>query len=406
MYIYFKTRVLTSSHIIRWLRKILAMKKFLAIIGWIIGVLFILYFLLHMVWVFKPKKHLNVYILDKTVTSNDRPEHKSVVWLLNYNRFVRPDSKKYSLEDDYYGFIPIDINKDLFDFKSIRINEVDATASVYDAAYFTDCYGVYSFEWYKGKSKQIHSQKVYGGLNQNDFLLLKRMKEVGKLIIGEYNMFSTPTNALVRSKTEMLFDITWSGWSGKYYSTFNPKESNGPPEWMPNLYESQHKMEWPVSKNGIVLLSNDGLIEVLIQGEQLNSTIPKIVASTDGAKKYKIPESVGFEQWFEIVQPGPDTEVPASYFLNLNKEGLDVFQRLGLNPQFPAIVRTKNSNSFYFAGDFAENPAKMFTSKMIGGEWVNLFLYKYTEQGKINFFYKFYTPLMTGILDDYYLNKN
>ncbi len=381
------------------------MKRLISIVAWVVGSLLLLYFLLNLIWVFKPKKHLNVYILDKTVTSNDYPEHKSFVWILNSNRYVRPDNGKYSVEDDYYGFIPIDIEKDIFDFKSIRINEVDATASVYDAAYFTDCYGVYSFEWYKGKSKQIHSQKVFGGLNQNDFLLLKKMKELGKLIIGEYNMFSTPTNALVRSKTELLFDINWTGWAGKYYPSFDISKSNGPPDWMPNLYESQHKGEWPSDKSGIVLLSNDGVIEILIMGEQLNSPTPKIVATKEGMAKYGLPESIAFEQWFEIIQPGADTEVPASYMIDLNAEGIKVLEKYGMPNQFPAIIKTLNSDTYYFAGDFAENPSKNFTSKIVGGNWVNYYLYKYTEPGKANFFKSFYTPLISSILDEYYLNK-
>lgn len=382
------------------------MKKLLSIIGWIAGCLIILYFLLNFIWFFSNKKHLNVYILDKTVTSNDYPEHKSFVWLLNNLRYVRPDNKKYSVEEDYYGFIPVDLKNDVFDFKSIRINEVDATAAAYDAIYYTDCYGVYSFEWYKGKAKEVHTQKVYGGLNQNDFLLLKKMKESNKLIMAEYNMFSAPTNALVRSKTEALFDINWTGWTGKYFTSFNPQEHYGPPEWMPNLYESQHKEPWPIEKSGIILLNNDGLIELLITEEHLNYSKPRIISTQDGMSKYGIPATADFDQWFEVVLPGKDTEIPASYTINTTEKGLKVLEKIGIPQQFPAVVRISNSNTYYFAGDFSENPARMFTAKIQWGRWVNYSLYKYTDKSKIYFFHYFYSPLIKNILNDYYLNKS
>lgn len=63
--------------------------------------------------------------------------------------------------------------------KGIRISEVDSFANFFDAAYLADCYGVQSFEWYKGKAQPTISQKVYGGLNQNDYLFIKNMLEKG-----------------------------------------------------------------------------------------------------------------------------------------------------------------------------------------------------------------------------------
>ena len=48
-------------------------------------------------------------------------------------------------------------------------------------------------DWYKGINNSRKSRKLYGGLNNNDFLLIKEMKDRNKLIILEYNSFDYPT---------------------------------------------------------------------------------------------------------------------------------------------------------------------------------------------------------------------
>jgi hypothetical protein len=383
------------------------MKKVLTIIGFSLGILFFIYLLLRLIWSFNEKKELNIYILDKTVTRSDRPEHKAFTWLLNNNRYVLPNKKGYSHTKDYYGFFPVNIKDEIFDFKSIRINEVDAYAAVFDVAYYTDCYGVHSFEWYKGKTKPIRSQKVYGGLNQNDYLLIKKMIDNGKLVIAEYNMFSTPTNALVRSKTEALLDISWTSWLGKYFSTLDVGKNGGPPEWMKNLYESQHLGVWPTNKDGIVLLSNDGLIELLIQDIHLNSSLPSIVTQPNEVLRFGVNENVLFEQWFEFINPGQNHVV--SYFeMDVNSKGEEVLAKLGLNTVTPAVIMSPNGTYYYLCGNFAENPVQMWTAKIAGGKWINSFLYQFGAKNRANFFSKYYTPLINTILEEHYasLKKN
>lgn len=378
------------------------MKKFFITLGIVIASFFVLFLVLRIGWSFRDKKVLNVYILDKTVNSLDRLEHKSFTWILNNSRYVMPNKSSYSHKRDYYGFFPVDIENEIFDFKSVRINEVDAYAAAYDVAYFTDCYGVHSFEWYKGKTKPIRSQKVYGGLNQNDYLLMKGMLDGGKLVLAEYNMFSTPTNALVRNKTEELLGINWSGWSGRYYSTLDINSPDGPPPWMKNLFESQHMGVWPIMETGIVLINNDGLIEVLILNTHLNSAIPKISATNEAKTRFGVHQNLPFEQWFEFISPGKN-HVHASFILDVNEKGLESLHRIGLSNEFAAVIEGSGDEKFfYFCGDFAENPAQMWTAKFFGGKAINHFLYKFNSTNRINFFTNFYTPLINSILEEYY----
>lgn len=382
--------------------KSIEMKKFIVTSAFILLGLLAVLLALHISWRFKEKRILNVYILDKTVTRINRPEHQSLVWILNANRFVLPNKKSYSNTEDYYGFFPIDIKSEAFDFKSIRINEIDTYASIYDVAYYADCYGVHSFEWYKGKSMPIRSQKVYGGLNQNDYLLMKRMIDNGKLVIGEYNMFSTPTNALVRTKTEEVMGISWSGWSGKYFPTLDTESSYGPPQWMKNLYESQHLGGWPNDKSGIMLLNNDGLIELLIEGEHLESSIPVLSSSDETIERFGVTKNLPFGQWFEIIDP-KQNQVHSEFTIDVSPLGKEILSRIGITPTFPAVIEGANTGSyFYFCGDFAENPAQLWTAKVGGGEWLNHFLFRYSASNRANFFRYFYKPLMTNILTERY----
>ncbi len=381
------------------------MKKILKLIGLLLGSLLFIFLLLRIIWLFNAKKELNIYILDKTVTHIDRPEHKSFTWILNNRRFVMPNKKAYSHTKDYYGFFPVDIANEIFDFKSIRINEVDAYASIFDIAYYADCYGVHSFEWYKGKTKPVYSQKVYGGLNQNDYLLMKKMIDNKKLVIAEYNMFSTPTNALVRSKAESLMNISWTSWAGKYFSNLNINQKCGPPEWMKNLYESQHMGVWPTDKGGIVLLNNDGLIELLIEDEHLNSIIPTIITQPEGIEKYGVGESVPFEQWFEFVLPDGN-EVVSYLEIDVNAKGEDILSKMGLSATTPMVIKDPNGTYYYFCGNFGGNPVQMWTAKIAGGKWVNRFLYQFNAKNRTIFFHNYYAPLINTILNDYYALKN
>lgn len=373
------------------------MKRLFRILGAIIIIVIFLLIGMKTIWLFKGKKVINAYILDKTVTRIDRPEHKSFSWILNNNKYVLPNKKNYSHKADYYGFFPINFKDEIFDLKSIRINEVEEYASNYDMLFYADCYGVYSFEWYKGSSKPIRSQKVYGGLNQNDYLLLKEMLDKGKLAIAEYNMFSTPTNALVRTKTEELLEINWSGWTGKYFSTFDVSAKNGPPSWMQNLYGSQHLGVWPNKGSGIILINNDGLIELLELENHLNSPIPIIETNPESIERFNVSQSVVFEDWFEFIDSGNNL-IHSNFALDVTPKGKEILTKIGLTEVFPAVIEGTDLNYFYFCGNFSDNPAKMWTAKLAGGKWLNHFFNRFSNTNRARFFSEYYTPLIERIL--------
>lgn len=357
------------------------------------------YLILNAIWAFKPQHTLNVFILDKTVTTPACPEHSSLTWLLTHLRVVGPDAKPYRTRSDYWGFMPRADQQ--FDFKTIRIHEVDAYAAAFDMAYYADCYGVYAFEWYKDfKARDLSSSKVYGGLNQNDFLLLKKMHEYGKLVIGEYNMLNAPTNALIRNKAEELFNLRYSGWSGRYYASLDTSQPAGPPLWMVNLYEAQHLKPWPNDSQGIVILSNSGSIDLLLLDTDLQQPMPIIEATELGISSYGLPAQIAYPGWFELMTAGNDALCPATFRLHTTEQGSKHLEQLGLPSQFPAVIQAQaDSPTFYFCADFAENPTIPFCSKLHGGLWFNKQLIG--TEAEANFFANFYTPLMQHLLAQY-----
>lgn len=376
------------------------MRKMLIYIGVTVCTLAVLLLGMKFVWVAKSQKPYSIYILDKTVTQADRHEHKSLTWILNQNKYVLPHGKHYSHKKDYFGFFPIDLTNGIFDFKSIRINEITDYALHFDMIFYADCFGVHAPEWSKQRVKSERSyQRIYGGLNQNDFLLLKEYLSLNKPAVLEYNLFSSPTNALVRAKTEDLLNISWTGWSACYFASFDTNSPNGPPVWIKNLYESQHHGAWPEDETGIVLIRNDELIELLTLGKELDSAIPLIKSTPDAMERFGIPESIKFEQWFEFIDP-LSNRVHSEFLLDVTPQGKEILSKHGLDERIPAIVEGSELNFFYLTGNFSDNPTKMWTSKLYGGKTLNLFLSRFQNVNKAKFFYRFYTPLVESIINE------
>ena len=168
---------------------------------------------------------------------------------------------------------------------------------------------------------------------------------------------------------------------------------------MKNLYESQHLGVWPSEGSGIILISNDGLLEILEKGKHLNNPIPTIETSTEAVKRFRLAESILFEQWFEIVSSGENI-VHSNYSLDVTEQGQEVLQKIGLTNEFPTIIEGKSLNFFYFCGDFSENPAQMWTAKLAGGKWLNHFLTRFGSTNKAKFFRRYYTPLIESIISE------
>lgn len=370
----------------------------------IVGLLLIIVLGSWLLWFLKDEKPINVYILDKTVPTLKRTEHKSFNWILNHNRYVKPNGDLYDIDQDYYGFFPIHSKSQEFDFRSVRIHEIEDIAANYDMLYYTDTYGVYYNEWYKRGTKDVkHTQKVYGGLNQNDYLLLKEMKERKKLIITEFNLYNAPTNGLIREKVETLFELNWSGWTGKYFASLDTTNGKKFPRWIVNLYMGQNNNQWPFKKAGIVLVHKFGTIAVLELDQHLTKEIPVIQAEQSMIERFGVPENTYYPQWFDITFAENKNDILANFTIHVNAKGDSILRKYNLKPVFPAVIEHTNDYRFYyFGGDFAENSVSNKTAFFEGYHNIVSVVSRDNYKDTDKFYWQFYVPMMTRILDDYY----
>lgn len=378
------------------------MKKPLIITTIILVLVLALPFINYLRWSFQEKKPIEIVILDKTVPTLERLNHKSLTWVLNNGRFVKKDKKNsYSFKKDYYGFAPTRPLKDRGNTKNeYHLSDLIDLPAKADALYFADTYGVFFNDWYTGVNKSRRSRKIYGGLNNTDYLLVNEMKNRNKLIILEYNSFDYPTPAFESFRTQEKLGITFTGWSGKYFEKLDTTAKNFP-VWMTSMYRKEHKKPWTFTKPGIVLLSEKNII-VLEEGNHLNDALPHIITETANCEKFGVPSSVAFDKWFDIIDP-LQSNVISKFSLGTTALGDTLLKAHKLSSSFPAVTQDSASQRiYYFSGDFANDEVNFCSSRLKGFNGIKGLSYSDKPNDTRRFFWLYYKPLVNTIFSDYY----
>lgn len=378
------------------------MKKPLLITIIIIVLILALPFINFLRWSFQEKKPIDIVILNKTVPTPERIHHKSLTWILNNERFVKKDKKRnYSFRKDYYGFAPTRPLKERgHTSNEYHLSEMIELPEKIDVIYFADTYGVFFNDWYAGINKSRRSRKIYGGLNNTDYLLVNEMKNRNKLIILEYNSFDYPTDEFESYRTQEKLGIRFSGWSGKYFKTLDSTSRNFP-IWMTSMYRKEHKQPWNFEKSGIVLVSDRNII-VLEVGTHLTDAMPHIITDTALCQKFGIPASVAFDKWFDIIDP-LENNVISKFRIETTAVGDTVLNDKMISNVFPAVIQEPvNKRVYYFSGDFATNDVCFPMSRIKGFGRLKGILYSDKADDPRRFFWLYYKPLVNTILTDYY----
>ena len=354
-------------------------------------------------WVIQPKAPFQIMILNKTVPSLERHNHRSFHWVLNHEKYVKQDEKPYSFVKDYFGFVPLKpFRNRQYEIRRISLDEIIKMADSYEAAFYIDTYGVYFNDWYKGLNKDRRSRKIYGGLNNNDFLFMKEMKDRKKLIVAEYNLMGYPTTDLDRSRVEDLLDIHWSGWTGKYFESLDTDVNFEFPDWILSLYQKQYNKPWDFHNAGIVLVNYDDQVVVLEHKTHLNFEVPYIYTNQEESERFGVPYQVNYTNWFDIVTPGKNT-VTSSYKIHTNALGDSLLSTFFIPNVFPAVIESSNDAPYYyFCGDFSNNYIKPFSAYCKNIEKMpQRFLYSEKPQDSGKFFWEFYRPMVASIIKNY-----
>jgi hypothetical protein len=368
----------------------------------IIAILVILPLTGRLIWEFKKSQVLDIMIINKTVPNVSENELKGLNWALNMNKYVRSTKYLYHYKTDYYGYHPDAINNELM-IRAFQLDQIKNIADKNQAIFYIDNEGVDI----EGKGL-LGRRTWYGGLNQNDYLLIKEMHENNKLILAEYNFFSEPTEDLVRYNTEQLIDIFYVGWKGKYFknldSSFASVDLKG--KWF-ETYKQNTGNDWSFNGPGIILINDaQNRIIVLPSSECMNSRYPEVITEPDQVSVYNIPASAAYTGWFNIVYQGKNNIV-SQFDLNLNERGIKLLHNNGLSPVFPAVICSADKRIYFIAGDFSKSHVCLagskiciFTPLIMKNIWG-----KFTGNPNL-FFQTYYSRLLSTVLNDYHSETN
>lgn len=357
----------------------------------------------HILWRIEPQRHLGVILVDKSVTDICRSSHLPFLWTLNHFRFIKTDGKPYDLATDYYGFLPqAPENSRNFEVKRIRLEDIEEMSDKNDVLFYADTKGITYGEWFMGASgeKKGSTIKIIGGLNQNDYLLLKSMYDKNKTIIAEYQFFSSASDPLVLNKTAEMFKIDYSYWHGKFFPKLDTAKN---PELLPEFVSSYTKLygkSWNFKGPGIIFIRGNRI--VVLDRNDLVSPFPLIVTPKNKAREYILPDTIKYPGWFEISGSGPTNEIFAEFYIPVNDSGRARLESEMIPIRFPAIIHSLHKQSFwYFTGDFSNCKIPYWTRKIKNWEKISL-LHSSSPQKTNTFVWNYYIPLVSKILDDTY----
>lgn len=334
-------------------------------------------------------------------------EHISLTWILKHQRFTLKNHKLYNGSHDYFGFFPLHNEKyRLKGLERFSSDQLEQLSHDCDLAYYTDTYGVYYNEWYAHKKVAERSQLIYGGMSAQDIEFLKLMKAKRKLVIAEFNDMASPTPAIIRGQFEALFGIHWTGWTGRYFDSFDTAVNKELPYWLVHNYRTQHDGHWPFHKNGIAFVSLNDEVVVLEDSTHLKDPMPHILSFAYGRKQLHLPARIKYDYWFDVMTiTDTSNHALSAYDIAVNANGMKELNKYNIPNRFPAVImHDGNSYPFYyFCGDFCDNPIGMFTSYFKGISFFKWLMYnKDNPEERKSFFWEFYKPMVTAILNNYY----
>ena len=368
----------------------------------VVAVLILLVASLFIGWLLTPSKVLNVAVLDKTVLSYADDDnivkdtvyrkHRGFFYLLNQQKYVKPDGTNYDYTHDYYG--PM-LDEDGRLDHTVELEDIKQKP---DLVYLADAYGLGNdtYGYYNGGSPEN------AGLDSDDMSVISYAYESGAPIIGETTLFSSPLSDSVYSQLCSLFGITPKKWIGRYIVDL--QDFTDVPDWAVPMYEQQEGVEWRFTGPGILLVSSEGKIIILEQNTDFNSKDLLTIYVND---KYKDEFSgigtVNFYNWFELIDTNYGTENIATFDFDLNEVGMKKIKSLSKTPRFCAIARKQEKNHapvYYFSGDFNDYVSgDRFGNFLFSNEFFKFL--SFDRQGDISqFYWNFYNPLIRKILND------
>nr|WP_050180199.1 hypothetical protein [Domibacillus robiginosus] len=345
---------------------------------WIIlsGVLLLL-LLPWIIWELSSTRSEKVVVLDKTVPTDNKREHRALTWVLEHLRF-----ETFGGEDDYYGYFPERKTKE----RALPDELEDA-----DVIYVADTYGVYDQQ----------NDLVYGGLEMNEWETIKQQTaDHPTTLIMEFNTFASPTKAEVRDDAASFLHTKPTGWTGRAFSDLsrgNEELTDG----ILSLYEAGGK-KWSFEGAGFVLVNEEEekVIVLSDRGGEVNDERLTMEFTEEGERITGLQKGAPYTYWFDITVPDNQEDILASYKWDLSEKGKDRLEKEGIPLSFPAVTHHsyEQSDLFYFAGDFADTEDVSSVYRYAGFPLIRALITPSTLYPEQAFFWKTYVPLIKGVL--------
>ena len=360
-------------------------------------------------WLVTPRKRLVSAIIDKSTITAKGQEHLSFNWVLNNLRFTKTHTSSYDPSHDYFGFHPLKNDKyKLFGLERFSDEQLEQLSNDCDMVYVTDTYGVYVNEWYRKRNMGERSGMVYGGMSDEDLAFLKKMKAKKKLIITEFNTIGSPTSPIVRGEFERNFGIKWSGWTCRFFNSLDTNTNKELPRWLVDIYKTNHKGIWPFKKAGIAFVKNRGEVVILEDELDLNFPVP-VIKLTPAGNSLSIADNIKYSYWIDIVEPDTAVNIVlANFKIDVTVRGAAILNRYGLPATITAVTksRAKDYQFYYLSGDFCDNEIDFSSSYYKGISMFKSLLYSKDDlMERESFFWNFYKPLITDIIEEYYNSR-
>jgi len=360
--------------------------------------------LMYVAWLVTPSTAFTMLVVDKTSIDGSAIERASFYWVMKQHKLKRSNGRFYLPEVDYRGFLPLhDTAYLVTGLEGMDEGRLDSLASLLDAAYFVDTYGVSVDEWATKIPDEDPSRILYGGLAREDIHLLAKLKSDGKPIISEFNLLASPTPKSIRDRAQDLLGLQWTGWTGRYFTTMDTANDRDFPKWILRSYERQYETPWGYRHAGIIMVHLEGSLVVLEAGTYLRDPIPIIVTEKDIADYYGVSTEIPYPFWFDITFPRESNAVVSKFVIQTNQYGDSLLAFHNLPREFPAVICSKEPPLlYYFCMDAADNPVPpgIFACfKGIG--WFDWLFYDAQDpMDRRVFYWKFYRPMMGQILEE------
>jgi hypothetical protein len=230
------------------------------------------------------------------------------------------------------------------------------------------------------------------------------MKEKKKLILTEFNSIASPTSNAVRAEFETMFGLRWTGWVGRYFESLDTVINKELPRWLIRDFKIQHHNLWTFKNSGIAFVHFDNRIEILENQTHLKQEVPYLLTNEENRERFGLPAKLKYPYWFDVMLTQRTNNVLSIYSISSNKKGDSLLSLNGIPKTFPAVIEhTGDYTFYYFAGDFCDNPVDQFAARIKGVRLFKWFFYDSKEiPERRSFFWEYYSPLVTKILNNFY----